>query len=867
MPLQPGDTVERYVIEGLIGAGGMGEVYRARDERLQRRVALKVLREEVVEGTGGSKRSSGGGARMLREARAAAALDHPNVVAMFDVGQIEAPGPLQGMTYLAMELIKGVPLRAYVGDARVPFDQRLRWLVDVARALFEAHQHGIVHRDVKPENVMVREDGHVKVLDFGIARATQGKVDPQLPTQQAAVHVTSGSMAAGTPMYMAPEQLRVEPLDGRADQFGWGVMAYELLTGRLPWSSERGPTALLSQVLTEMPARPDAVAEGVPVRVADVVMRALAKAAADRFPTMGELLGALGADAGPAVTVPPPLASGDALAATQLATSTPAVRRSGGAARSEFGSHVTPPPNSNVTPPAAPQRRPGLRAATATMLVLLVAGSVVGARALRRRSAGTAQSSPSVAPAALAGCSTNQGCIDAHGGAPWICRADRTCVALESEDCKVLAEPGDVAKDTTVWIGAVYPTGGADGAMYAPDVRGVDLARRDFAEALAPVHDAPRIAVLSCDGHDHLDRVARHLAEEVRVPASLLAGEGADEVIANVFTPDGVLTMLPLDVRPNLTELPSGAHGRLVWRSVYGIDSTVRATAALIEQYLEPRLRAERHGARTRVALLRAKVLSERAVTDPLLHAIHVNGAPLSEQAQDFLELPISGKDPLAPSVETLLRFAPSVVLFMPSLGVRKCVAAAIEAQSKQGLPPPVYLYPTALPPDLLESVAHVSPRSRRILALDQQYATVPSQLAATHFSEAFGEEISAGHFPAYSYDGTYALAYAVYASGRAHPTGDDLARALARLRGPGKVAQVGSQAILEGYSALTSGRAIDLEGVAGHLELDPETGESSFDMKVLCAAKDPSGRLENLPSGLWYDGRAQKLRGDFTCF
>src|SRR5207302_4358819 len=133
-----------YLIEERLGAGGMGEVFRAQDTKLRRAVALKIVRTDAASGTGSA---SDGAARLLREARAAAALDHPNAVAIFDVGELD------GCAYIAMELVDGRNLRAYVGDETVALVERVRWLVDVARALSAAHKRGLVHRDVKPENV------------------------------------------------------------------------------------------------------------------------------------------------------------------------------------------------------------------------------------------------------------------------------------------------------------------------------------------------------------------------------------------------------------------------------------------------------------------------------------------------------------------------------------------------------------------------------------------------------------------------------------------------------------------------------------------------------------------------------------------
>ncbi len=257
MPLKPGDRIERYIIEAALGRGGMGAVYRARDERLQRSVALKIVRVDAsATGLPSSAPSNEGAARLLREARAAAALDHPNVVSIFDVGQIDTPEELRGTPYLAMELIKGSTLRAYVAEPSVRTAQRIEWLVQIAQALAAAHAAGLVHRDVKPENVMIREDGRVKVLDFGIAkRSASDVVDPMSSTEGLAIPtLTAEGVAIGTPMYMAPEQLRGERLDGRADQFAWGVVAYELLSGKLPWAADGGTIALVSHILSSTPA-------------------------------------------------------------------------------------------------------------------------------------------------------------------------------------------------------------------------------------------------------------------------------------------------------------------------------------------------------------------------------------------------------------------------------------------------------------------------------------------------------------------------------------------------------------------------------------------------------------------------------------
>ena len=288
--LKPGDIVGPYEIRGFVGQGGMGQVYRAFDPRLERTVALKIIivpesaRASATEGSGeqDSVRSSFGelSARMLREARAVASLSHPNVVAIYDVGESN------GRLYLAMEYVVGSVLRNLVGNVELPLARRLRWLVDVARALEAAHRAGIIHRDIKPENVMIRDDGGVKVLDFGIARRTVGRT----PEEQHAVDtVTGGGSIAGTPVYMAPEQIKGGDVDARCDQFAWGVMAYELVAGERPWTETGDVLSLVANILTEAPKPLRAKTKDVPTVVEETIMRALAKDPAQRFPSMGDV--------------------------------------------------------------------------------------------------------------------------------------------------------------------------------------------------------------------------------------------------------------------------------------------------------------------------------------------------------------------------------------------------------------------------------------------------------------------------------------------------------------------------------------------------------------------------------------------------
>jgi serine/threonine protein kinase len=242
----------------------MGAVFRAHDTRLRRAVALKVL-------TGSFPAEAR--ALLLREARIAATLNHPNVVMVFDVGEVD------GVPFMAMELLDGRSLRHYVKNPP-PLPQRLRWLLDMARGLEVAHRAGLVHRDIKPANVFVTADG-VKILDFGVAKPTEAaRAHFTAPMPAAQVAVGSSS---GTPRYMAPEQLFHSAVDPRADQYSWALTAYELVTG----VAARGRSWTPSSAW-ELPNM-----HGVALPIAEILSRALDPFPAQRFGSMADIISTL----------------------------------------------------------------------------------------------------------------------------------------------------------------------------------------------------------------------------------------------------------------------------------------------------------------------------------------------------------------------------------------------------------------------------------------------------------------------------------------------------------------------------------------------------------------------------------------------
>jgi serine/threonine protein kinase len=306
MSLPAGARLGPYEILDLVGAGGMGEVYRARDPRLGREVAIKVLSRDL---TSDPERL----ARFEREARAVAALNHPNILTVFDVGTYQpdahaaadvttADAPTTGaasggVPYVVTELLAGETLRELL-KRRTPGErQALLLMLQAARGLEAAHGKGIVHRDLKPENVFVTTDGRVKVLDFGLAKLVAGESASSLePTESSP---TKDGMLVGTVGYMSPEQVRGLPVDARSDVFSFGVVLYELVSGKHPFRRETA-VGTLSAVLEGAPAELSSVVRGVSPAVSGIVRRCLEKEREGRYPSGHELVVTLEAVSGAA---------------------------------------------------------------------------------------------------------------------------------------------------------------------------------------------------------------------------------------------------------------------------------------------------------------------------------------------------------------------------------------------------------------------------------------------------------------------------------------------------------------------------------------------------------------------------------------
>ena len=339
----------RYRVTDLLGRGGMGAVFLAEDLRLGRRVALKVLRPELAEDEEFVH-------RFEREARNAAGLDHPNIVPLYSVEQVGR------FHYFTMKYVSGKPLDEVLADKPLPADQARRILAQAAAGLGHAHQRGVIHRDVKPQNLMLDDSGRVLITDFGISKALQAETQ-----------YTSTGQMVGTPNYLSPEQAQSLPVDGRSDQYALACVGYRMVVGHLPLTAD-SVHALLYKHIHVTPARARDARPGVPDDLSAALERALAKDPAHRFPSMEEFAAAVSGESRPqelsSRSTPPRqagrrrvLALAAAIAALVVGAVGVALWRAGQSESADISAgsrrgQAEPPPSdldtAVVTPPAAP---------------------------------------------------------------------------------------------------------------------------------------------------------------------------------------------------------------------------------------------------------------------------------------------------------------------------------------------------------------------------------------------------------------------------------------------------------------------------------------------------------------------------------
>lgn len=504
-----GMTLGDYRVESLLGRGGMGEVYLARQLSLSRPVALKVLRPDLLDNPTSLS-------RFEAEARAAARLSHPNIVHVYAFGQIA------GVRYLAMEYVRGTNLREYLArKTRLELPMALSIMKQAGLAVEAAAEVGLIHRDLKPENLLLTKKGIVKVADFGLCRDLDG----------ARVHLTQSGMTLGTPLYMSPEQAHGREIDPRSDLYSLGVTFYHMLAGEPPFRADNA-LALAMKHIHEAPVslavhRPD-----LPQGVVDLVMTLLAKSPADRFPDATEMLKALGRARG---SIPggatPSKGDGDGLPSFSIA---------------DGSSRALPAPTSLGSVGSAISIRPGpepRRRTPALLAGVMALGLIVGVGAARFWRGENLLSSTAPAPQGPPGLWIDPSWatrVPPREDAESQYRLAQLLTSDERREAAWLAVPGRFPGDRT-WCSRAYIQLGRHllriGDREALDGLATDLARsgRENDEDLAQVLRAA-VSALDGDAHSVLERLD-HAPAAIRANPPALAELAREVTLAAMGTP------------------------------------------------------------------------------------------------------------------------------------------------------------------------------------------------------------------------------------------------------------------------------------------------------------------------------------------
>lgn len=910
---------DKYRIERVLGVGGMATVYLG-VHRNGHKVAVKILHKELSQSA--TQRE-----RFIREGYVANSIDHPGAVRVLDDDVAE-----DGCPFLVIELLDGENLeeRRRRNAGKLDVREVLAIGHALCDALSAAHDKGVIHRDIKPENVFIRGDGSLKILDFGIAKVA---------TEEAAL----GGLA-GTPAFMPPEQALGDilgPIDARADLWAAGATMFTLLTGRFVHDASR-TTEFLTSTATKSAPRLHEVAPEMPQAVANIIDTALAYDRDERFVDARDMRDAIG-DAfhevfhepltsavphGPASLLstgtsslfPPARASlrgpvssrsGVPSVRNQLAIETlvnlpPTIPGTSGDATlvddhplredappSISGSIHTTGPDSTIAPPTlsgAPPPRPArsraILAASAGLGMVLSLAVLFGVRAVKGPRPGSSDLTTPQAcvgsSCAKAGCATNAECIGESGGKPAVCRKDTgTCVKLESELCRVLADKSEIENDTTIWIGAMYPYGPKGSPYGKQAARAIELARKDFKDLgglpAMTLGGKPRpLGVVLCDDAEaaNAEPAVKHLIDGVGVPVILGFAKSKEvlDLANSFFLPKGVFA-LASNTASMLADIPHAPNEpRLVLRATTSADMVNRPKAAIVEGMIEPMLRA-RHVLRAdesmRIAIVRVDNASGVSHADKLLSYLRWNGKPASEHGDFAHQFVVPDRYDRKNGIQTLYEMADAVAKFAPHV--------VIEAGSDQG--PflaierrwivrtkyrPIYVTSTDLADADLEMMVKERPDAlRRLFSIN---TTVPPAYTKflMHHNEIFTDEkIDVSNSNAAPYDAFYAAAYAIFALGDQPITGKALAKSVQRLVPPGEPIEIGPAGIYKATKLLRDGKSVDLGGAQTSLDFDPETGDPTADFTVRCI--DPVRRT-NIESGLVFAAKSGKLEGVSKC-
>jgi branched-chain amino acid transport system substrate-binding protein len=516
-------------------------------------------------------------------------------------------------------------------------------------------------------------------------------------------------------------------------------------------------------------------------------------------------------------------------------------------------------------------------------VVLLGAGTAVRRVQLATvtKTAGTAVASASASASALTPACTAKACAAAHPGEAWVCRkSDSACVAVASEDCTPHFEPGDVGKEDTVWVGAMFPLKGADAKTSGdkPEL-GVEFARTEVAEATRPF-DSPtstrhvrRIAEVECDDATNAMRAAKHLVEDVGVPAIIGFGLGDRlvEVATAELMPHEVIALAPLTQNPNVTRIPRPTTlPPMVWRTTFSAEQAAAAAARLVDRALvSARIVSP---ALPNVVFAHTRTQRNQWFADRFYRGLVDDTVPEGTSKRTYDEVVLDGD--AASAIErqrvatSITNLAPDVVVFGGPTELLPPIVEAIErswASSRR--PRPSYLLNICTTEAFDAYLGRSLERRRRLYALCSPSDTVENARFVARFNSHASTPVTLQANPSSSYDAFYAIAYAAFSLTDQRVGGVPLARAFGRLGSPGVHIEVGPIGIFDGIRALDAGGNIDLTGAASSLDFDLSTGEIQSDLVLVCPGIDASGAAYgDVDSGIVFRARTNAVEGTSHC-
>jgi ABC-type branched-subunit amino acid transport system substrate-binding protein len=814
----------------------------------------------------------------------AARVRHPHVVDVLDVGETE------GRLFLVMELVEGPTLAALMRDTGpMPPRALLDLMLPVMAAVSHAHDCGVVHRDLKPANIIIGRDRFgdplPKVTDFGVCKVADDFV---------ASPATEDGALVGTIAYMAPEQVRApSAVDARADQYALAVILYQGISGTLPFTGA-DPLAVLEAIGRGEVRAPRHLLPALPTGFEYALLRAISPAREARFASVRELARAI-----------LPFASNRAWSAhardfehADAACAPSQHTRDEVARERRSAAPMTVSPGSpgqgarsltlDDEPEASPRRAPArtgsrrnLQLAVLALCVMTLAAAAVGYR-IAVNVAGARAGTAAVASSPPRDCDVNAQCVSAHSGAAFVCRkADGRCLPLETDSCRVLAEPGDVLNDRTIWVGVMLPLTGEKAEYGKTFLNAAELARRDFARI---AHGIPSqsgdgqsrpLAIVACDdAGGEAAAIARHLVDDVGVPAVLgfASTQEAIDLAQSLFIPKRTLTLVVVNQSALITAIPQPrGEARMIWRTALSSSLAGLPMSLFVPDVLEPSLRAAgivRRDQNVRVALVRHNDAAGLSFADVLLANVRFNGKGPIENGANFRQFVMEGSPDPKSVISDLADFGPHVVLAIGSLELVQALFDPLErAWPRNWRFRPVYVLPADFDRELFRFVGRDAARRRRFFGLESSPATVANAKFTAHYNETFQTQVSLDLSPAPPYDAMYLLAYASYLAGDGLPRGTELAGAIAHLIPPGKPIDVGPAPIFEALASLRNGENIDLRGAGNPLDFDLSTGESPGDYVVECVGVDAQGEaIDAIASGIAYDFPTRRLRGTLHC-